>query len=452
MSEGFYFPLNLIKIDYLTENAAPVLHQFLFLHQKFENMAKTTLKLFPNQLKACKKTGKIPIYARIYHHGKKADKRLIQSITPDELTHWNEVVQRINISGHKVNKILNKVADSFDDFITTNSFELSTFSADYIRDIIFNHSKKTETTAVGYIKDYLDNYIINSRDLTEGTKKNYKTAYNHCKRFCEINNLLTLPISKFDVLIANKFHQYLLNEYEIDCKRAMLKVTATGRIKQLRTIFNKAIDENIIIKNPFKSIKNTNFSKPRIRLNIAQIKTIFKIDLTDMPVLEIYRDLFIFSVVTGLSYSDVMSLSKDKVFINKLDLFLSILRTKTLQVTEMYFPKIALEIFKKYRDNKECKIKGTLLPKRSNQKINIHLKIIALKCEITTNVTFHLARYSFRSVLKEAGIVETLERKTLMGHSTRNDIDAVYHNVTAEHLLEAKRKIDNFIDNQILND
>lgn len=426
---------------------------------KINKMAKLTLTLFPNLKKISKKTKLIPIYARFYYLGKKADKNLEQYISNRELLHWNNLLGRLNIKDHKVNIALDKLDTKFSNFKLTTFLENDNYCAATIRDLIIP-SKITEIenqaivqfeiTPLKYIERFLDNFVFNSSDLTSGTKKNYLTAYKHFRNFCEINDYIKLPISKFDIPHALSFHSYLLNSYEKIGKRGMLRVTATGRIKQLRTIFNQAHDEKLITYNPFKKIKNTNTSVPRKKLNPDQIRSIFNADFSSIPVLNTYRDLFVFSAITGLSYIDTVTLKKSSLYTANNSLCLLINRTKTSQVTQMFLPELAVKIIEKYKNCPECKIKGTLLPPRSNQKVNAYLKILADKCEIDINLIFHLARHAFRGIIRDAKIVEPLLRKTLMGHSTIRDIDATYYDVKTEDLFEAKLKIDKFINENIL--
>lgn len=49
-----------------------------------------------------------------------------------------------------------------------------------------------------------------------------------------------------------------------------------------------------------------------------------------------------------------------------------------------------------------CKIKGTVLPTLSNQKMNSYLKKIADTCGIDKILTFHIARHTFATTVSLA--------------------------------------------------
>ena len=70
---------------------------------------KVALTFFPNQQKTNRKTGKIPIYMRLYHLNKKAEARLNVEISEKDLLKWNLHVMRVDDKNSKVNGILNAI-------------------------------------------------------------------------------------------------------------------------------------------------------------------------------------------------------------------------------------------------------------------------------------------------------------------------------------------------------
>jgi len=76
----------------------------------------------------------------------------------------------------------------------------------------------------------------------------------------------------------------------------------------------------------------------------------------------------------------------------------------------------ALEIINRYKDNKECELKGTVLPVLSNQKMNSYLKEIADKCEVHFNLTFHIARHTFATTITLSNGVPIETVAKMLGH------------------------------------
>ena len=141
------------------------------------------------------------------------------------------------------------------------------------------------------------------------------------------------------------------------------------------------------------------------------------------PHLNRMRDLFVFCCNSGISYSDLKSLTKDDFTV---DVDGNVVVSKCRQKTGVRFYSVVLpdgvEVLKKY--NYE-------LPVISNQKGNQFLKVIAGICEVKTNVTFHKCRHYYATKLIRLGVDATIVQKCL-GHSSVKMTLGVY-----THLVES---------------
>ena len=131
--------------------------------------------------------------------------------------------------------------------------------------------------------------------------------------------------------------------------------------------------------------------------------------------LDIVRDIFLFSIFTGLSYIDVKNLTIDNIqeqYDNSYWIITK--RQKTNIKVELPLLNIPLRIIEKYSTERNGL---KLLPVISNQKMNAYLKEIADICGIKKRLTFHLARHSFStSIMLDNGVsMETLSR--VLGHA-----------------------------------
>ncbi len=77
---------------------------------------------------------------------------------------------------------------------------------------------------------------------------------------------------------------------------------------------------------------------------------------------------------------------------------------------------IPLEIIDKYKDHPQCVNKGSLLPVLSNQKMNSYLKEIADRCDISKNLTFHIARHTFATTVTLANGAPYESVSKMLGH------------------------------------
>jgi site-specific recombinase XerD len=61
---------------------------------------------------------------------------------------------------------------------------------------------------------------------------------------------------------------------------------------------------------------------------------------------------------------------------------------------------------------------GTLLPVKSNQKLNAYLKELTDLCGINKNITFHTARHTFATTITMANGVATESISKMLGHKS----------------------------------
>ncbi len=95
----------------------------------------------------------------------------------------------------------------------------------------------------------------------------------------------------------------------------------------------------------------------------------------------------------------------------------------------------AVQIVKKYKDNKRAAVTNTVFPVVSNQKVNAYLKEIASICGITKNITFHLARHTFATTvtLSNGVPIETVSK--MLGH-TKIATTQIYAKVLEKKISE----------------
>jgi uncharacterized protein YeeX (DUF496 family) len=154
-------------------------------------MKKTTLKLFPNYSKTSKRTNQTPIYLRIYHNSVKVERNTGAILKPNNI--WNENLRGIE-GNIKDTKKLNKIVDKFDDFTLIHQFDLKYYTPKQILNYIFEENNiEDDKTIVVFARNYIDEYIVNSADLSKGTKGNYEKTFRHFKTFTELNSISKMP-------------------------------------------------------------------------------------------------------------------------------------------------------------------------------------------------------------------------------------------------------------------
>lgn len=407
---------------------------------------KASLFFYPNRAKIRKKTGKTPVYLRTYLNGKKAEIRLNVDLTEAQFLYWDPVLMRVSEKKSLINQYLNNIELKFQEFLAANGHRLPALNASYIRDSILGYSKDVQTSVLKFVEKYYTEAVINNINRTPGTIKNYRRSINHFKKFLADRKQENLSFQHLTFEVAQDFKNYLVSSDPAKGRIGMTEVSASGVIKKFRTIFADAAEKNLLQMNPFKKIKIRTKSPAKERLTIEQVWKIYNLDLGDYPGSEVYRDIFLFCVYTGLAYRDVMNLSRANLeFREDGEIKMTVRRLKSEVLTECFLPDPAKSTIHKYSISGEEISGAKLLPQRSNQKLNSQLKLISNLANISLKPTTHTARHTFRQLLAEAGVEDFGVIKRMMGHTRNGDVDEIYYVITEKRLLTAKNKLNSYL-------
>src|SRR5690606_21306012 len=137
--------------------------------------------------------------------------------------------------------------------------------------------------------------------------------------------------------------------------------------------------------------------------------------------LSVIRDIFVFQCYTGLAYIDVFNL-KSSMISKGVDGKLWIISERVKTESKFSVPLLpqAIRIIEKYKDDPICRQRGSVLPVKSNQKMNAYLKEIAAICNIKSELTTHKARRTFGStVTLNNGVLIHVVKEMLGHHSVK---------------------------------
>ena len=81
----------------------------------------------------------------------------------------------------------------------------------------------------------------------------------------------------------------------------------------MRTVLNKAINEDLLVKSPYNKFKLKDKKTKREFLTAEELKLIKEHDLSENTYIEKIRDFFLFSCYTGLRFNDAFSLKMDNI-------------------------------------------------------------------------------------------------------------------------------------------
>lgn len=188
-----------------------------------------------------------------------------------------------------------------------------------------------------------------------------------------------------------------------------------------QTLYNSIKELININQYPFRKFKVKKIESEKQYLTPFEIDKIENCILkNELEKYQLAKDLFLFSVYTGLRYSDVMSLEiSNIVYINGENWIIKN-AVKNLNSSEIPV-KIPIETLfngkAKAIINKYYKLGSSVIfPYTTNQHLNRCLKKIALESNINKFITFHSARHTTATYLLYKGANITTVQK-ILGHS-----------------------------------
>lgn len=106
----------------------------------------------------------------------------------------------------------------------------------------------------------------------------------------------------------------------------------------------------------------------------------------------------------------------------------------------------AIEIMERYKDHPICRQRGSVLPVKSNQKMNEYLKEIAVLCNLSDTLNTHKARHTFASTVTLKNGVPIHVVKEMMGHHSVRQTEE-YAITQQESISEEMNNLKNKLSN-----
>lgn len=306
--------------------------------------------------------------------------------------------------------------------------------------LIESTTNKTTCKTVGeYYLTYIQNLKKENRIRYAGM---FEVSYSS---FIKFNKHLDIPFSDIDMA--------WLKRYELWMKEQNLSVsTISTRIRHLRAVFNLAITEHSIKNDcyPFHSYKVSKLNKQTAKraLSKQDILKVMQYKATS-PMECLAIDVFVFSYLNaGINFIDISKLKHSNIIENHL----TYNREKTKKLISIPLQAEALEIIAKYKKVKSPYLFPVLSPFHKTEiqianrlhkvlaKINKHLKHIGEKLELPIPLTTYVARHSYATVLKRAGVSTSIISESL-GHSSEKITQVYLDSFDSTQINEAMKNL-----------
>jgi site-specific recombinase XerD len=353
-----------------------------------------------------------------------------QTIKPGE---WNEQTQRVNARNQDaddINFYLDKYLQDLKNLRIERKFKNLPFTFDDIKGFFKKKNEKTSS----YI-EFVKQELAMNKEYDKKTKTQHENTLNKLTDF-----------HKKDVLFTDLTPEFI-DRFLNHLREKGFKTNYVNNFhKNIKKYFELAIvKEYTDLKNPCKIIRVKNELTKFDALTTEQMEAIRNLALEDHEErLKHVRDMFLFACYTALRISDTTGLKTSSISIIEQGYKLNFRSKKSKKPVNLplykLFPgqdkisfpeKIVLQYL-----NAENEY---LFPRIPEQKINEHLKILAHKAKIKFNLTFHVARHTFGTVMSSK--VSPFELMDLMQISDLKTV-MVYVNINETKIVKSLENID----------
>lgn len=359
------------------------------------------------------KKGLAPIYLRISVNGERAELSANRKIAPNK---WDARLQR-SVGRSESARALNDYLDNLEVRVKKNFNELldkqMDISAAILRDMLTGKFVREHTLIEVF---EANNKLVKQEEgskYSRSTIDQYTTTLNRLKAFLkkeyDCNDML---LTKLDITFIRRFEIYLKTKHRIHHNTIM------KHLKQLKKVIHFAMEMGYLDRDPFMSHKTAYKNVTREFLTAEELHRI-ETHTFRIKRLEQVKDVFLFVCYTGLSYSDLKTLTRDNLS-KGIDgkTWIVYERKKTGIQARIPLLPVAQALIDKYEKDPECSAENKILPVRSNQKLNSYLSEIAEICAINKHITMHLGRHTFATTvtLTNGVPIETVSK--MLGHTS----------------------------------
>ena len=356
-----------------------------------------------------RKDGQSPIEVSVIISGERAILTLDKKVNYKQFNPSNQRVKGDKIINDYLDLIRKKCYSIENELLRMDNFNLKTF----VYTFKYGLPQKADTLLSIYDKhNELVKANVESGKVNSTALYKYENNKRRLLRYMLANGITDIKLKDITPSFIENFQNY--------CLKSLKTNTTNKELKRLKKILDFAVKERYIEVSPFNLVLKEEKLKYDV-LDLNDIKYLLKLQITDKRI-ENIRDMFCLQSLTGLSYSDMVLLTKDDIqddVINKR-------RKKTDVPFTIPLLPITKQILEKY--NYE-------LPTISNQKYNQYLKVLGDYAKMPMKLHSHLGRHSYACILLNSGIdLKTISRS--LGHSSIKTTERIYASMSNQTVVD----------------
>ncbi|NOT73378.1 MAG: site-specific integrase [Cyclobacteriaceae bacterium] len=289
--------------------------------------------------------------------------------------------------------------------------------------------KLQQTKESGSFIEYFE-AMTKARLGSYGNWGNWKGTLNHIRTFAKGKDVRFMDVDE-QWLVA--FKNFLLTEKLTSAKTKLSQNSCYSYYNKVKACLRLAYEEKYINENPAARVRG--FKQGESKREFLTWEEIQAISKTSCRI-RLLKEAFLFSVLTGLRWSDIMKLTWAEIRGNEVDgWFLQYKQQKTQTHEILPITKQARLLLGQKGDLSERVFQGVKYSAYTNVALNQWM----MSSGIYRNITFHCARHTHATLLLSSGVdIYTVSK--LLGHKHIQTTE-IYTKVTNMKKNEAIAKI-----------
>ena len=372
-------------------------------------MRSTFKVLFYLKCNAPKKDGLIPVMCRITINGKIAQfsckldvEEKMWSVETGRLTGRSNVALEGNRMLDKIRVGVNK---AYQDVFDRDTYVTAEKVRNEYLGMGMNHK-----TLLAVFRQHNEDYA-----KLVGKMKSQRSYWKYCVVYKHLSEFIKTRYKVEDIALKELAPAFITDfELFLRVEKGHCTNTVWSYMMPFRSIIFTAINNGWLQRDPFYAYHITKEETKRGYLTKEEITQMINCSFKRKNY-ELIRDLFIFSVFTGLAYADVKALTTDRLqtFFDG-NLWIITRRRKTNTESNIRLLDVPKRIIEKYKGLSKD---DHVFPVPSNGRCNTILKELGRQCGFKIRLTYHVARHTnATTVLLSHGVpIETVSR--LLGHT-----------------------------------
>lgn len=383
-------------------------------------MRSTFKLLFYVNRQKIKANGKCPVMGRITLDGKVCQYATGEEIAPEC---WDAKFGRARIKGAegkeeakeakslravnaRLNSLEEKAKSAYRKYTGTDGY----VSAELIKNAVTGGTQAKETLLALFDEHNLEYAKRVGIDRIRRSYRSYLIARNHVSNFLRYqHDMEDISLRSLDGQFIVDFHFYLSTVLK------MKTSTSKGHLINLWKIARLAVKQHTLSRDPFMGYKLETVPSQHRYLTGGQLEKLMNAKLSTYTLCHA-RDLFIFSVFTGLGRADLANLTADQVITNPDgSKWIVFKRQKTKGECCIKLLDIPMRIMEKYKGEGNGN-HVFFVPGHSS--LNRYLKRVEDICQTGCHLTYYVARHTFatETCLSNGVPIESISK--MMGHSS----------------------------------